>query len=101
MRAVLAWALARAGDAAGARRLLSELQDLAASGVAFPCLGAAALLELGDADAALERLELSVRARDAFVVFLGADPSFAPLRSHERFRALLARVGNASAAGSA
>jgi TolB-like protein/Tfp pilus assembly protein PilF len=101
MRAVLAWALARAGDAAGARRLLSELQDLAASGFAFPCLGAAALLELGDADAALERLEEAALTRDAFVVFLGADPSFAPLRAHERFQALLARVASARAAGSA
>ena len=37
-------------------------------------------------------------ARDAFAVFLGVAPLFAPLREHARFRALLAHVGIASGA---
>lgn len=98
MSALLAWALARAGDAAGARRKLASLEALAASGFAPHCIGAAALLELGEAEAALSRLEQGVEARDAYAVFLGADPLFAPLRGHARFRTLLARVGIPSAA---
>ena len=93
MRALLAWGLVRAGDAAGARRRLAELDALAANGFVSPCLRAAVLVALGEPGAALTRLEEGAAQRDAHVVFLAVDPLFAPLRDEARFRALLGRIG--------
>ncbi len=46
----------------------------------------------------MTRLEEGADGRDAWVVFMGTDPRFAPLRDEPRFRALLARVGFPGAA---
>jgi DNA-binding winged helix-turn-helix (wHTH) protein/tetratricopeptide (TPR) repeat protein len=93
MRAVLAWAFARAGDLAEARRRLEDLDRIATNTFVSPCLRAAVLGALGDNAAALARIEEGAQKRDAQVVFLGADPLFAPLRADPRFRALQSRIG--------
>jgi DNA-binding winged helix-turn-helix (wHTH) protein/Tfp pilus assembly protein PilF len=93
MTALLGWACARAGDAEGARRHLARLDVLDATAYVSPCQRAGVLLALGEEEEALSRIAEGAEGRDPFVVFLRADPMFAPLRRHARFRALLARVG--------
>lgn len=98
MIAQLAWALARGGERREARERLGALDAMAATTFVSPCQRAAVLVALGDTQAAMTRLEEGADARDAWVLFMGTDPRFAPLRGEPRFRALLTRVGFPSAA---
>jgi DNA-binding winged helix-turn-helix (wHTH) protein len=98
MTAQLAWALARGGEKREAREQLEALDAMAATTYVSPCQRAAVLLALGNDEAAAARLEEGADGRDAWVVFMGTDPRFAPLRDNPRFRALLTRVGFPGAA---
>lgn len=51
------------------------------------------LIQLNDLEAALDELERAVAKRLGPMVFLAADPCFAPLRSHPRYQALCREVG--------
>jgi hypothetical protein len=48
---------------------------------------------LGEPEAALDRLEAGYKTRAADLLWIGVRPLFTPLRSHARFRDLLARTG--------
>ena len=58
-----------------------------------PCLLAEVHVGLGETDSALQWLERACDERATDLVWLNVRPVFDPLRSEERFRALLARVG--------
>ena len=50
-------------------------------------------LALGDPDGAVGYLEQAVKARQGFVVFVPNEPTWAPIRSHPRFRELMESAG--------
>jgi tetratricopeptide (TPR) repeat protein len=58
-----------------------------------PCLLAQAYVGLGQAEPALEWLERAYGERAADLIWLNVRPVFEPLRSSDRFRALVARIG--------
>jgi tetratricopeptide (TPR) repeat protein len=79
------------GDRAAA---ISRMRELEARGeYVSPYWRARAWTRSGDADRALTLLEESVEAREWFVILLGHEPAFDPLRDDIRFTKLLTRVG--------
>ncbi|HEX6623721.1 MAG TPA: tetratricopeptide repeat protein, partial [Pyrinomonadaceae bacterium] len=90
----LAAAYAAAGRRADAQRVLERLREMAAGEYVSPYFLALVHVHLGDKEKALLLLEEAVRVRDAWVVWLGVDPRFEPLRSEPRFQALVERTGN-------
>lgn len=94
MRADLASALARAGDAERARQLLDELHDPTDPMASVSGYESAIVhVGLGNTERALAELEASLDERTWQVVNMGVDPMLGPLRTHPRFEALLRRVG--------
>jgi DNA-binding winged helix-turn-helix (wHTH) protein/Tfp pilus assembly protein PilF len=91
MRAALAWSLARAGRAEEARAALESRGDSPIGGIS-PYQRVAALVALGDEEAALAQLEAAADGHDPWVVWLKVDPMLAPLQAHPRFEAVRARV---------
>jgi len=93
MVASLAQTLARAGRQNEARELLAELTTTAARRHVSPCLLAQAHAALGELPDALDALERAAGMRDPELVFIGARPSYAPLKREPRFMELRSRVG--------
>jgi TolB-like protein/DNA-binding SARP family transcriptional activator/tetratricopeptide (TPR) repeat protein len=83
---------ARTGNPASARERLLELEAAGRRGYVSPAYGAAIRLSLGDRDGAIRDLREAERLRDDWVVYLGVEPVFDPLRSDPRFRQLVRRV---------
>ncbi|MFI5184177.1 MAG: winged helix-turn-helix domain-containing protein, partial [Vicinamibacteria bacterium] len=92
MKAALACTLATIGKPDAARALLDELDANAEASPISAYQRGAILGALGQPGPALDRLEEAAEAREPWVVFLGIDPTLAPLREEPRFRALLRRV---------
>lgn len=92
-RGFLAHAYASDGRAADAQRILSELRARDRTVYVPPVSLAAALVGLGEVDAALLALERSVNERDGDAVLLATSPLWDPLRGDPRFTALLRGVG--------
>ena len=88
-----AYALARAGRQREARAMLDGLRDLSKPGVAAPVRVALVHIALGETDRAFEWLEKAIEARDWQLGLLNVEPAFDPLRSDQRFAALVERVG--------
>lgn len=92
----LGYARARAGDRAGGESLLAELETMVVSR-SRPYVSATALavvlVGLGRSDEAFVWLERAIEERDEWLVYLGVDPIFDPLRGDARFSAILGRVG--------
>lgn len=93
VQADLALAHALAGDREEAQRMLDDLMKESDERYISPFLIASFHAGLGRFDEALGWLERAVEERVAYVVFLGVDPAFDPLRAHPRFQALLGRIG--------
>jgi serine/threonine-protein kinase len=93
MTAAAGYALARAGNVAGARSRRDELVTLSAARYVSPGLIAQIHAGLGESDEALRWLERALAVRAADVAWLGVRPIFDLLRPDPRFQALLARVG--------
>jgi Flp pilus assembly protein TadD len=89
----LGHALANAGRADEARAILGELRDLARQRPVSPYDFALVHAGLGEADAALDRLEEGYAERANGLRWLKVEPGFAALRSQPRFRDLLRRIG--------
>ncbi|MDB4893059.1 MAG: Serine/threonine-protein kinase PknB [Gemmatimonadetes bacterium] len=90
--AALAYAQARAGRAAAARALLTELTS---PGLRYAPSYEIALVyaALGDSKTAFDWLDRAFRERAHSIALLRVDPALDPLRSDPRFDALLARAG--------
>jgi Flp pilus assembly protein TadD len=93
--ALAGFAAARAGDAAGARAALADLDALARTRYVTPVDPAIVLLGLGERDAALDRLDAARAERDTWVPWLRCWPLFDELRGAPRFDALASEVGTA------
>ena len=86
-------ALAVSGDAAGARKVLADLQHLAQSRYVSSLYVAAIQLGLGEKSKALDGLERAYNERNDYLAYLGVDPIADPLRSEPRFTQLLRKIG--------
>src|SRR5579864_151270 len=84
--------LALAGDHAGARKALADLQTLAQSRYVSSLYFAAVYTGLGEKSAALDWLEKAYRERNDRLLYLNVDPMADPLRSEPRFRDLMKRL---------
>lgn len=86
-------ALALAGERAEARAIVAQLERRARMEWVDPGSLAVVRAALGERDAALRHLDQVVAGHSRWVIQLGTDPRFDPLRGDPRFEALLARVG--------
>jgi len=92
-RAVLGWALGRAGETKRARELLRELLEEREGGY-FPALFIAMVyVGLGELDRALEWLEKAFAQRDSLLPVLEVDQMWDPVHSDPRCTDLLERMG--------
>lgn len=89
LTAILAHAVARAGDGARARTLIAGLRPVYVS----PFWQAFALMGLGSTEEALAALQNGARARDWFMVLVNHEPAFAPLREHPAFARVTRAIG--------
>jgi TolB-like protein/Flp pilus assembly protein TadD len=96
--AALAFAYGRAGRVAEARKILADMQQLAAVRyVSSPQL-ALIYLGLGETDQAFVCLERGFEEKSYWMIYLKADPVYDDLRAHPRFIRLMERLGFASSA---
>jgi serine/threonine-protein kinase len=72
---------------------LAVLTDLARLHHVMPQFFISAYVGLGRAEEALDVLDGLVELRNGYLVFAEGDPVLVPLRSHPRFKALIARIG--------
>jgi len=90
----IAYAYARAGRREDALRVTRELEARSRRGEwIYPIQMASIYGALGNADAAFAWLERSYAARDPDLIFIAAEPEYAPIRSDPRFASLARRVG--------
>jgi len=88
-----AYALARAGRKHEALAALDELRRISKPRAPAPVRVAVVHIALGETDRAFEWLEKAIEARDWQMALLNVEPIFDPLRSDQRFAALVERVG--------
>ncbi len=93
MKAGLAQVRALAGDSAGARALLTELEAAAATRTVPWSLRAQVHAAIGERQVALDALDRATELREPELIYIGVRPSYAPLRDEPRFRALRERIG--------
>jgi tetratricopeptide (TPR) repeat protein len=93
LSALLAYSYARAGNTREARRILNDLNHLAAPEQVSPFDLAGVHIGLGNKDEAFKLLEISFRERAWMLGYLNVEPLFDPLRSDPRFTDLVRRVG--------
>ncbi len=86
-------ARARLGDIGGARRMLVELENLAAGRYVPPTKLAVAYSGLGERQLAMMWLDKAVDARDDRLVYLAVDVHYRDLHAEPDFRLIADRVG--------
>lgn len=84
--------LALAGDRAGARQTLEDLQLLAKSRYVSSLYFAAIYTGLGEKTTALDWLDKAYKERNDRLLYLNVDPMADPLRSEPRFQTLMKRL---------
>ncbi len=91
--AYLAFLEGAAGNQAAARAATDELERRSHGAYTSSYAPAVAHLGLGDRDRAMMWLERAFAERSDFLIYLGVDAVFDPLREDPRFRSLVARIG--------
>ncbi len=91
--ALLATALAKAGQKQEGWKLLDELDARAQTGWVSSYYRAVPLLALGNNEQALDRLEAACEERAPQMAYVRAEPLFDPVRQSPRFHAVLQRIG--------
>jgi len=92
-RAITAFALAKEGNAKGAREILALMKE-GESGVSVRGTRTASVyIALGDYGSALDELETDFQARDSSLWNIISDPIYAPLYDNPRFKSLVAKLG--------
>ena len=89
----LGYALALSGDTVSARQILEELEEIRPHGQASADDIARVHIALGQIDQAFEWLDRALDERALFVIYLKVHPSYEPIRSDERYRRCLERLG--------
>jgi TolB-like protein/predicted Ser/Thr protein kinase len=89
-------AYGKAGERRKALEILSELERQSSQEYELAFHIAQIYLGLGDHEQALAWLEKACDERSIWLIWLGVDPKFDPLRSDPRFQDLLRRVGAAA-----
>ena len=89
----LGYALARAGDAAGAREILRQLEASRDRRYVGPGATLPILIGLGEYERAFEQLPAAVEQQDGICWCMKFDPLWDPLRGDPRFKAVLKQVG--------
>lgn len=89
----LALALARAGKTDVARETLQTLEAKSKKEYVSPVEFATLHIALGDAQRAIDWMELAFSERRGWMAYLNVHPLLDPLRGEERFRALVRRMG--------
>jgi hypothetical protein len=85
--------LAVAGEKKEALRVIRELQDISGKRYVSPYGVAQIYAALNDKEQTYKWLETAYRDRAVWMSYLAVDPVFDPIRSEDRFRDLLRRVG--------
>ena len=88
----LGWVLGLGGRREEARHIYARLEEQRRRGYFSAWLMAHVSLGLGDRDEAISWLERAADERDGLLPFISAWPSLDPLRSDQRFQALLRRM---------
>jgi len=91
-RATLAYAMARGGKVGDARAILAELETQGASGYVSPVAFATIHLGLGEIDRAIHWAEKAFQERRGWLAYINVNPLMDPMRGHERFQQLAARM---------
>ena len=93
---VLGWlgnGYAVAGRTADARKVLTELEQMAKQRYVSPYNNALVYVGLGEKDEALDWLKKADEERNDYLIYLKVEPLFDSLRADPRFGELLKRVG--------
>ncbi|MEM9984735.1 MAG: adenylate/guanylate cyclase domain-containing protein [Bacteroidota bacterium] len=91
--ALAAKAYIKAGEEAKARKVLSQVQEIGKEQPLDPWNYVALYINLGELDTALDIIEEGAYKHSFLLMYtLKADPKFAPLREHPRFKAIIASM---------
>ncbi len=94
----LCFGLAGVGDTAEARRVVGDMEKLAAVGHVKPYFLAMAHVAVGDRDRAFEYFEQSYDEQEPWLIWFGTEPMLESLHDDPRFIRLLERMNNPLAA---
>ncbi|HWP41637.1 MAG TPA: tetratricopeptide repeat protein, partial [Blastocatellia bacterium] len=89
---------ARMGSRGKAMEVLAEMYELSKSGYVSPYDVADIYVFLNESGPAFEWLEKAYHDRSSWLILLGVEPRFDPLRGDPRFKELLRRIGLSAAA---
>jgi serine/threonine-protein kinase len=91
--APIAYAHARLGRVAEARKILGEIEEVAQTHYVAPPQLALIYLGLGDIEKTLALLDRGFDEKSFWMIYLKADPVYDPLRNYPRFKNLMNRLG--------
>ena len=92
MLAMLAEALARAGQFEEAREILARVEEMAKREFVDPWSFCRMHMSLGDEEQAIHFLDKSLEDRSTLALFAPIDPLLIPLRADERFHEIIGRL---------
>jgi tetratricopeptide (TPR) repeat protein len=93
VRAMLGYALALAGEKEKARKILSEIIDLAHLKYVSPYFIACIYVALGDNESAWHWLEKAYEQRSGWLTWFAHDPKMDPLHDDLRFAKMVKKIG--------
>ncbi|HEY3203710.1 MAG TPA: protein kinase, partial [Thermoanaerobaculia bacterium] len=85
-------AIARAGDLAGARKVLARLEEISKTRYVCPYQVGVICAHLGETDEAFRWLEKAYQVRSQCMPFLKVDPQLDPIRSDPRYTEFVRRL---------
>jgi adenylate cyclase len=83
---------AKSGRVGDARKIISEIRDLAQNASVPSWCFAAIYDELGEIDEGFAWIEQAIDERQGSILLLHIDPVYDPLRSHPRYHTLLRKM---------
>jgi len=89
----LGWAYGVAGKKGETQKILAQLESRATRENVDPLAFAWLHIGLDDGEAAFAWLDRAYEEKSSWMIFLGADETYAPLRSDPRFTQLLGKIG--------
>jgi hypothetical protein len=90
---LLAYTYGRMGRKEEGEKMLSELKSLGSKGYVDPADMAIAEFGLGYETEAFNHFEEAYKERSAWLLYCKALPAFEPIRTDQRYKAILTRMG--------